>query len=480
MTEHPVIKSLHPFIRFGSACLGGIIVLLLLLFAFIILIPSCIFYFGILYAKNNISLMVSPLLLGNRKVNLETKFREMSDSEFVEWFVGFVDGEGCFFIDISKKNVISFILTIGLHIEDLSTLEFIKERLNCGKIYTTEKIAKFDVKRINDIQNILIPLLEKFTLNGTKYLDYLAFKEAIAIKFDESLSNSDKLKLITDLKSKMNTKRVNFEMPSTHTIRVTPYWLLGLIEGEGCFSLVDSKNIGISFSLTLTSVQAPLIHAIKNFLDSYSVDDTHLKLSPQYLEIISQRTSIYVKNKSTANSKPSIEIQFRQINFIVNTFIPMLSNLSFVTKKYKDFLDWAFIASLIYKGKHLTEAGKKLILKIRQGMNNSHLFTFKHLDNETKEISPSLINEVLDMEDIYVTDKDGLRINSLTGSLVKWQLFYILAEGFNGEIIIFKDTQSCADYFKVAPQTINVKLNKRVTVFDSKKVGFKLSRKPLG
>jgi hypothetical protein len=83
------------------------------------------------------------------------------------------------------------------------------------------------------------------------------------------------------------------------------------------------------------------------------------------------------------------------------------------------------------------------------------------------------------MKDIYVIDQDGLRINSLTGSLVKWQLFYILAEEDvpHGKILIFKDSQSCADYFKVAPQTINVKLNKRVTVFD--KVGFKLSRRLL-
>ena len=353
--------------------------------------------------------------------------------------------------------------------------------MNCGNINTTNKIAKFNVKRINDIRNILIPLFDKFPLNGKKYLDYLAFKEAIAIKFDESLSNSEKWQLITDLKNSMNTKRENFQMPSTHTIRVTPYWFLGFIEGEGCFSLVDPKNIGISFSLANTSVQFPLIHAIKNFLDSYEIEDTNLKASPQYLEMINRRTSVYAKD-NIINGKPLIEIQIRSISFIVDTFIPLLSNLSFVTKKHKDFLDWAFIASLIYKGKHLTKPGKELILKISKGMNNYRLSTFKHLDSETREISSSLIKEVTDMKDIYVLDRDGLRINSLTGSLVKWQLFYILAEedvphACGGRILIFKDSQSCADYFKIAPQTINAKLNKRVIVFDSNKVGFLLSRR---
>jgi predicted regulator of Ras-like GTPase activity (Roadblock/LC7/MglB family) len=52
-------------------------------------------------------------------------------------------------------------------------------------------------------------------------------------------------------------------------------------------------------------------------------------------------------------------------------------------------------------------------------MNKYRLSSFKHLDSENKEIFSSLINEVRDMKDIYVIDQDGLRINSLTGSLVK-------------------------------------------------------------
>ena len=82
------------------------------------------------------------------------------------------------------------------------------------------------------------------------------------------------------------------------------------------------------------------------------------------------------------------------------------------------------------------------------------------------------------MKDIYIKDKDGLRINASTLALVPNQLFYILAE--NGEIIVFKDSRSCADYFKVESQTINVKLSKRVTVFNSNKVEFKLFRRPIG
>lgn len=161
-----------------------------------------------------------------------------------------------------------------------------------------------------------------------------------------------------------------------------------------------------------------------------------------------------------------------------------------------------FIASLIYKGKHLTKLGKELIIKVSRRMNNYRLSSFKHIESsdtfvspggeEIRGISSNLVNEVINMKDIYVINQDGLRINSLTGgSLVKRQLFYILAEEVvpasraclssqvSEKFRIFKDSQSCADYFKIAPQTINAKLNKGVTVFDSNKVEFKLSRRPL-
>lgn len=154
--------------------------------------------------------------------NLRVKPRSMSNEEFKQWFVGFTDAEGCFRIGINNKNkVISFNFTIGLHIDDRGVLEFIKNRLNCGNVFTSENAATFFVTKISDIQNILIPIYEEFPLNGQKYLDYLAFKEAISIKLD--YLNSDKLYLIIRIKSKMNTTRTEFEFPSSHTVRITPY-----------------------------------------------------------------------------------------------------------------------------------------------------------------------------------------------------------------------------------------------------------------
>lgn len=142
----------------------------------------------------------------------------MSDDEFALWLSGFTDAEGNFYILTPKSNVISFRFKIKLHLDDKDALVFIQSRLKCGNIITAQgkSYASFELTRISDIRTILIPLFDKFPLVGTKYLDYLAFKKAIDIKFDQSLSKSDKLELITAVKNSMNNKREDFTKPS-HT-----------------------------------------------------------------------------------------------------------------------------------------------------------------------------------------------------------------------------------------------------------------------
>lgn len=317
--------------------------------------------------------MLKPYSLYNNNLNLK-----MTDCEFNQWFAGFTDGEANFAIVISN-NIISFKYSVKLHIDHLNTLKFIKSRLGCGNIIINSKSnsASFELNRIGDIQTKLITRLDKFSLNGIKFLDYLTFKEGISIKLDESISKSEKFERIAELKNSMNNKRTNLAMPITHEVNITPYWLLGLIEGEGTFCLKNPKTMSITFYLSLTIAQKPLILAIKNFLDYYVIGDTYLKSTPEWKEIVNQIWCIYERDKRKKLDKPQIEITINQIKFIHEKFVPFLSNLVFVTKKHKDFLDWAFIASLIYKGKHTTEAGRELILKISKGMNNYRLSTNK-------------------------------------------------------------------------------------------------------
>lgn len=61
--------------------------------------------------------------------------------------------------------------------------------LKCGQIHISEKAVNFYVTSAKDISEILIPLFDKFPLNGTKYLDYLAFKQAVMLNMDTVKGN---------------------------------------------------------------------------------------------------------------------------------------------------------------------------------------------------------------------------------------------------------------------------------------------------
>ena len=189
---------------------------------------------------------------------------------------------------------------------------------------------------------------------------------------------------------------------------------------------------------------------------------------------------VFERESRGGAQKPHIGFTISQINFIVEKFIPMLYNLSFGTKKYYDFLDWAFIATLIYKGKHTTEVGRELILKLSKRMNDKRLSTFKGYEGELhlEEIPQSLIDEVLNMEDIYIRNSEGLRVKTSDHSLVSGQLYCILAEG--EDKIVFKNSEACAKYFGVTSATINNRITKRMPIKGGKNnLEFLLYRKAL-
>jgi hypothetical protein len=67
----------------------------------------------------------------------------------------------------------------------------------------------------------------------------------------------------------MNTLRTNFILPNSHKILITPYWLLGFIEGDGRpgqFSVSTSKSFPLRFNIVQSINEKKVIEAIKLFL----------------------------------------------------------------------------------------------------------------------------------------------------------------------------------------------------------------------
>lgn len=81
---------------------------------------------------------------------------------FSSFFVGFIDGDGYIQVTKTTKGYISIKLVISIHLEDISTLEYIQSVLKLGKITVYKDLKSPCCKLIinrTDLQEIIFPLL---------------------------------------------------------------------------------------------------------------------------------------------------------------------------------------------------------------------------------------------------------------------------------------------------------------------------------
>lgn len=150
----------------------------------------------------------------------------------LEWFCGFTDGEGSFYITkitSQGRSAYSFNFRINLHIDDSLCLYIIRDTLGFGKVneYKDKNYCYFSVSKKEDIKK-LIMIFDSYPLQFTKLLNFLDFRKAFYIS---SPNITPEVKdEIAKFSSGMNRKRTDFKFPSFHQIQITRYWLLGFTE----------------------------------------------------------------------------------------------------------------------------------------------------------------------------------------------------------------------------------------------------------
>lgn len=146
-------------------------------------------------------------ILGERRANLILKMKLSPD-----YVCGFVDGEGCFTIVISRHKTKKLGLDARLHFEielrddDEEILKSIQETLGCGRIYylNLERYGwnshvELKVSSIVDIQEKIIPFFRKHSLKGKKKNAFELFVQAADIfsqKEHLTLEGIEKLRAI--------------------------------------------------------------------------------------------------------------------------------------------------------------------------------------------------------------------------------------------------------------------------------------------
>nr|AMQ25914.1 hypothetical protein [Torulaspora globosa] len=145
---------------------------------------------------------------------------KLPSREFLEWFIGFFEGDGSFII--VKRGDLSMVITQSY--DDLEVLNYIKNNLGFGNIIIQSKKDKTYRWIIN--KQVYLKLLI-YLFNGNMTLPLRFIKLSMFInKLNEKLlkNNEFSIKIIESCK-----------LPSLDNA-----WLSGFIDAEGCFS--KSKN----------------------------------------------------------------------------------------------------------------------------------------------------------------------------------------------------------------------------------------------
>lgn len=99
------------------------------------------------------------------------------------WVTGFVDGEGCFFINIVKVTdqkidySVKLQIIVGQHYRDKLLLKKIANVLGSGKIYERKNsnTVVLTIYNFKEIYNKIIHIFNQYKIGGEKYKDYQDF-----------------------------------------------------------------------------------------------------------------------------------------------------------------------------------------------------------------------------------------------------------------------------------------------------------------
>jgi len=149
-------------------------------------------------------------------------------------------------------------------------------------------------------------------------------------------------------------------------IRVTSYWLLGFVEGEGSFFVKKStKHYDVGFSIGQTESESKVLEAIRKFL---------LELPGSYKTNRKNVVGIY-KDIGRKAAKPMVSLTVRNPDFFINVLIPFFDGLLWHSKKELDYIDWKTVLIIKEEGKHFTPEGENIVKLLAGRMNNNRLST---------------------------------------------------------------------------------------------------------
>nr|ATI20339.1 LAGLIDADG endonuclease [Juglanconis sp.] len=124
----------------------------------------------------------------------EIKFTGIQD---INWLVGFVEGEGCFMVNILQdrnktKYYLSLNFSISQHDRDSNLFNGLIKYLNCGRCTYGRNEVNFIISKFGYLNNKIIPIFNQYPMLGTKQADFLDF-----CKIAKLVENKEHLRFAT-------------------------------------------------------------------------------------------------------------------------------------------------------------------------------------------------------------------------------------------------------------------------------------------
>lgn len=267
----------------------------------------------------------------NDYLNSKPVHKKKINYQFLEWFIGFTEGDGSFVI---SKNKVYFDITQSL--KDVQILYYIKKELGFGKVLIrSEKQRNVGVFYVTSEENFL-RLINIFNGNLSSNYKKEQFKNWLNVfnnQYKKNILFKDRLVL-----------------PSLST-----RWLTGFIDAEGCFTgrVKKCKSYKLRRGPHLT----------------FSISQKELYILKEIREILINDNIIGLKNINFDKSWEGWVLHissFTKLKIVRN----YLSKYKLKTKKYLAYKKWCLIHDMVLNKNHLTLEGLEKIDFLTKKIND--------------------------------------------------------------------------------------------------------------
>ena len=151
---------------------------------------------------------------------------------FKQWVVGFVDGEGCFSISVVCNETMRLgwqaqhEFVVSQAAPSREALELLRDFFGCGYVYESERhdnhrwpLARFVVRRRDDLSRSIIPFFEEHPLVTAKRNDFDRFARIISMMREGRHLDLDGVSTIASMTEGMNRRARSRFLESSEAIR---------------------------------------------------------------------------------------------------------------------------------------------------------------------------------------------------------------------------------------------------------------------